>query len=123
MTLTETGGGQRTFTCRRSSECFRSLELEMAVCSSVNTALLGPLRPSYDTRWHNNRPANLPGRMLSIETAYRETGVDVSIDPNVTVIDDSAPQFRTWTAAELHDAMESHFSRFGGTWPNWACGA
>jgi hypothetical protein len=120
VTLTETGGGQRSFTCRRSSECFRSLELEMAVCSSVNTALLGPLRPSYDTRWHNNRPANLPGRMLSIETAYRETGVDVSIAPNVTVIDDSAPQFRTWTAAELHDAMESHFSRFGGTWPNWA---
>jgi hypothetical protein len=117
VTLTETGGGQRSFTCRRSSECFRSLELEMAVCSSVNNE---PLRPKYDTRWHNNRPANLPGRMLAIETAYRETGVDVSIDPNVTVIDDSAPQFRTWTAAELHDATESHFSRFGGAWPNWA---
>jgi hypothetical protein len=115
VTLTETGGGQRSFTCRRSSECFRSLELEMAVCSSINTA---PLRPSYNTCWHNNRPANLPGRMLSIETAYRETGVDVSIDPNVTVIDDGAPQFRAWTVAELHDAMESHFSRFGGTWPN-----
>jgi hypothetical protein len=117
VTLTESGGGQRSFTCRRSSECFRSLELEMAVCSSVNAE---PLRPSYDTRWHNNRPANLPGRMLSIESAYRETGVDVSIDPNVTVIDDSAPQFRAWTVAELHDAMESHFSRVGGAWPNWA---
>lgn len=117
VTLTESGGAQRSFTCHRSSECFRSLELEMAVCSSVNTE---PLRPSYDSRWHSNRPANLPGRMLSIESAYRETGVDVSIDPNATVIDDSAPQFRAWTVAELHDALETHFSRSGDTWPNWA---
>jgi hypothetical protein len=73
----------------------------MAVCSSVDTE---QLRPSYDTRWHDNRPASLPGRMLTIESAYRETGVDVSIDPNVAVIDDSAPQFGNWIVAELHDA-------------------
>ena len=115
VTLTETGGGQRSFTCRRTSECFRSLKLEMAVCSSVNAE---PLRPNYDTRWHNNRPTNLPQRMLNIESAYRETGVEVSINPNVTVIDDSAPQFRNWTVAELHDAMETHFNRYDG--PNWA---
>jgi hypothetical protein len=117
VTLTESGGVQRSFTCRRSAECFRSLELEMAVCSSVNAE---PKRPSYDTRWHDNRPANLPGRVLSIESAYLETGVEVSIDANVTVVEDSAPQFRAWTVAELHDAMEGHFSRVRGQWPNWA---
>lgn len=117
VTLTEGGAGRRIFTCRRSSECFRSLELEVAVCSSVNVE---PLRPIYDTRWHNNRPAGLPGRLLDIETAYREAGVDVSIGATGAVIDDSDPQFRSWTVAELHDAMESHFSRVAGSWPNWA---
>jgi hypothetical protein len=117
VTLTETGGARRSFTCHRSSESFRNLDLEMAVCASVNAQVL---RPSYDTSWHDNRPSNLPQRMLSIEAAYRETGVEVSIDPNVTVIDDSAPQFRSWTVAELHDAMETHFSRYHGKWPNWA---
>jgi len=117
VTLTETGGGQRIFACRRSDLTFRSLALEMAVCASVNAE---PLRPSYDTFWHNNRPTNLPQRMLNIEAAYRETGVDVSIAANVTVVDDSAPQFTSWTVAELHDALETHFSLAGGAWPNWA---
>src|SRR5262249_40112793 len=79
-----------------------------------------PKRPSYDIRWHANRPPDLPQRTLSIETAYRETGITLSIDPNVTVIDDGATQFKSWTVAELHDAMENHFSRYRGTWPNWA---
>src|SRR5262245_31987005 len=117
VTLTASGGGQRSFTVRRTSAYFRSLELEMAVCRSVNAE---PLRPSYDTRWHSNRPVDLIQRVLNIESAYRETGVDISIDPNVTTIDDSAPQFESWSVAELHDAMETHFSRYGGTWPNWA---
>ncbi len=117
VTLTETGGNQRIFTCRRSSECFRSLTLETAVCSSVNAE---PLRPNYDTRWHDNRPAEVPQRLLDIESAYRESGVDLSFSPNVSVIDDSAPQFKSWTVAELHDAMETHFSLSGGAWPNWA---
>jgi hypothetical protein len=115
--FSETGGSQRGFACRRISDCFRNITLEMAVCQSVNAQ---PLCPSYDTSWHNNRPVNLPGRMLSIQAAYRETGVDVSISPNVPVVDDTAPQFRNWTIAELHDAMETHFSLFSGTWPNWA---
>jgi len=35
------------------------------------------------------------------------------------VIDDSAAQFQTWSPAELHDAMETHFSQIGGVWPKW----
>jgi hypothetical protein len=117
VTLTETGGGQRSFTCRRVSDCFRSLDLELAVCSSVNAE---PVRPSYDTRWHANRPPDLQQRVLDIETAYRETGVMLSVAPKATIIDDSAMQFKSWTVAELHDAMEDHFSHDRGTWPSWA---
>ena len=117
VTLSETGGDQRSFACKKSSDCFRSLTLETAVCKSINAA---PLRPSYDTHWNDDRPAELPQRVLSVEAAYRETGVDVAISPNATVIDDSTPEFHNWTVAELHDAMERHFSLYGGTWPNWA---
>ena len=116
-TLTETGGGQRSFICRRTSECFRSLDMEIDVCSSVNRP---PLVPGYDTHWHSDRPVDLPRRTLTIEGAYREMGVAVTIDPTHTVIDDSAAAFESWTPAELHDSMETHFSRFGGVWPNWA---
>lgn len=117
ITFTETGGGQRSFTCRRVSESFRDLELEIDVCASVNQP---PLIPDYDTNWHDDRPVDLPQRTLTIEGAYREMGVSVTIDPSHTVIDDSAPAFQSWTPAELHDAMETHFSRFTGEWPKWA---
>lgn len=118
VTLTERHSlnPQRTFVCPRVSDCFRDLRLEIDCCASVNQA---PLLPSYDTTWHNTRPANLPQRVLTIEAAYREAGVCMSIPTDHTIIDDSAAQFTSWSAAELHDVMETHFSAFGGGWPNW----
>src|SRR5262249_58436426 len=89
---------------------------EIDVCASVNQA---PLLPSYDTHWHSDRPANLHQRMLTIETAYQEAGIGVTIDPDHTVIDDSAPQFASWTPALLHDAMETNFSKYSGEGPKW----
>jgi hypothetical protein len=115
--LTESGGNERRFVCRRVSECFRSLELEVDVCASVNQQ---PLLPSYDTDWHANHPPGLPQRVLTIETAYRETGVAVTITRSPQVVDDAADPAHGWTPAELHDAMETHYSQLGGTWPRWA---
>ena len=57
--------------------------------------------------------------MLTIESSYQEAGVHVTIDPDHSVVDDHAPQFDSWTPALLHDAMETYFSQYGGTWPNW----
>ena len=116
VVLTDAGGASSTFTCNRQSAFFRSLSLEIDVCASVNQP---PLVPSYDTDAHALRPAGLPRRTLSIEESYREAGVDVTIDPTHTVIDDSAAGFASWSPAELHDAMEANFSRFGGPWPSW----
>lgn len=116
VTFTEAGGSTSSYSCSRKSHCFRDLALEVDVCQSVNEA---PLLPSYDTHSHPTRPAGLPRRTLTTEEAYREAGICVSIRPNPTFIDDSAAQFATWSAAELHDAMEVSFSQFSGTWPNW----
>jgi hypothetical protein len=116
VTLTESGGRSWTYSCSKRSPFFRELEVEVDVCTSVNAA---PIVPSYDTHAHNTRPASLPRRNLTIEESYREAGVNVTIDPARTVIDDSAPGFVSWSPAELHDAMEINYSRFTQPWPAW----
>lgn len=109
-------GNSSTYTCKKVSNAFREVTLEVDVCKSVNTT---PILPSYDTHAHSNRPTDLPQRTLTIEEAYDEAGIDVTVNPTHTFIDDSAARFNTWSPAELHDAMEQHFSRYPGTWPKW----
>lgn len=105
-----------TYAGDRTSDCFRSMNLEVDVCASVNAE---PILPSYDTHWHPTRPADLPRRVLTLQEAYREAGVNVTLRPDRTIVNDSAAQFSTWSVGELHDAMETHFSQIGGTWPKW----
>jgi hypothetical protein len=57
--------------------------------------------------------------VLTFEEAYQETGVSVTFNANSNVIDDSAVGFASWSVAELHDAMETHYSRYPGGWPAW----
>ena len=116
VTFTEAGGGSNSYSCARKSSAFRTVELEVDVCSSVNNA---PLLPDFDTAGHPDRPASLPQRNLTVESAYLEAGIDLTVNPIHTVIDDSAAQFTSWSVAELHDAMEQHFSRISGGWPKW----
>lgn len=116
VTFTESGGAERSFSCYRVADSFRDLELEIDVCASVNEA---PILPSYDTHAHGDRPPGLPRRTLSIEAVYEDAGVAVRVNPDHSVIDDSDADFQSWSPAELHDTMETHFSRYGGVWPNW----
>ncbi|MFQ5920379.1 MAG: hypothetical protein ACE5I4_10120, partial [Thermoplasmata archaeon] len=104
-----------TYSCPRVATSLRELALEVDVCASVNAA---PILPEYSTHAHPTRP-NIPRRTLTIESAYQEEGARVAIRPDHTVIDDSAAQFSTWSIAELHDAMETHFSQYAGRWPAW----
>lgn len=55
VTFTETGGSTREYNCRRSSDSFRKVNFEIDVCASVNRP---PLLPTYDTTWHDDRPAS-----------------------------------------------------------------
>lgn len=115
-TLTALGQTPRTFSCARTANSFRDLELELDVCTSTSAE---PVVPTYDTHGHANRPAGLRQRQLTIEQAYREAGVSVTRRPDRTIIDDSGPALVTWSVAELHDAMETHYGRYGSGWPAW----
>lgn len=111
-----TPAGSTTYVCAYRSNCFRHMKLETDFCASLPAT---PQVPSYDTTWHNNRPPGTPQRTLTIEETYREAGIDVTIDPVHTTIDDSAPGFASWSPAELHDSMEVAFSQMSSTWPRW----
>jgi hypothetical protein len=114
--LTAAGAAPQTFVCARTAASLRDLELEVDVCTSTNNE---PVVPTYDTHGHANRPAGLRRRTLTIQQAYREAGVAVTVRPDRTIIDDSAPAHASWSVAELHDAMETHYGRYGSGWPAW----
>ena len=44
----------------------------------------------------------------------------MTIDPEHKDVDDCVRAVQSWTPTELHDAMETHFSRYTGEWPKWA---
>jgi len=117
-TVTLASGAEQTwvFECTRKASAFRQITLEVDICNSVNSK---PVLPSYDTHLHKNRPSELPQRVLDIREAYLEAGIDLAINPNHTLIDDSHSDFDTWSPDELHDAMEQHFSQYSGNEPKW----
>jgi len=117
VTLRESGSSTpEEYTCSRESSAFRDLRMEVDVCESVNS---DPIVPEYDTHAHATRPSGIPQRTLTIEDAYREEGVDATVVAPDTIIDDSDSDFDSWSMAELHDAMEDHYSRYSGGWPKW----
>src|SRR5206468_13103371 len=76
--------------------------------------------PRYATHSLAERPPATPDRVLTIERTYGEAGVEMRIRADKrTVIDDSDPKFASWSDAELHNAMERHFSEYKGPWPKW----
>ncbi len=116
VSFTRPGGQTALYSCTKKSDSFRTLNLEIDVCESVNAP---PLLPECNINGHPIKPAGLPARVLTIEEAYREAGVRVKIRPKKSVIDDSDTEFETWSDAELHNAMETYFSQMSGPWPKW----
>lgn len=104
-----------SFACPPAGMFFRSLRLEVDVCKSVDVE---PTLPRYGTHSLKQRPPGLADRILTIERAYGEAGVEVLLRGDErTVIDDS--QLTAWTDAELHNALEHHFQQYKGPWPKW----
>ena len=116
VSFTRPGGQTALYSCTKKSDSFRTLNLEIDVCESVNAP---PVLPECNINGHPIKPAGLPARVLTIEEAYREAGVRVKIRPKTSVIDDSDAEFQTWSDAELHNAMETYFSQMKGPWPKW----
>ena len=117
VSFTRAGGQPSLYKCVKRSDAFREVEMEIDICASVNNP---PTLPRILTTDHPVRPAGTTARVLSIEESYREAGVRVSIAPAHDVIDDSDSQFDSWSPAELHDVMETSFSKINGVWPQWS---
>jgi hypothetical protein len=72
-----------------------------------------------DTAAHPNRPASLPNEHLSLRTVYQRAGFDAKVSAGNAIVDDGADPNSTWSDAEMHDAMQTHWSRFADR-PQWA---
>lgn len=117
VSFAEGGREIATYNCKKISNYFRDLGLEVDICKSMN---FEPTSPSYDTCTHTMHPPGLGQRMMTFGSAYQDAGVSVTIhDSDRTIIDDSDPSFMHWTAEELHHAMEQYFCRYPGGWPKW----
>lgn len=117
--FSETGGYILRYTCNKTSDCFRNLNLEIDVTKSVKMNHPEPILPSYDTHSHNLRPFDLPRRILTIGESYREAGVCVSVNSQRDIIDDTAEPLHSLHDAELHEIMTLYYNEYQGIWPNW----
>lgn len=115
LTITFSGGGAAAFsrTYDFVSTYHRAVEFEFdRVADAVAVT-------SIATHAHPNRPATLPSETLSLETVYRRAGFDVTKSGGDTVIPiNVAGQDALWTDQEMHDAMQTHWSRFANK-PQW----
>lgn len=87
-------------------------EFDAAAGTSAVTSML--------THDHPTRPATLPAETLTLETAFRRAGflVTKSNADSIVPLAGAGPNAR-WSDAEMHDAMQVHWSRFADK-PQWS---
>lgn len=112
---TFSGGGptlQRLYLPK--SKSFQPVELEFDSVSAITAVT------SVQTNAHPDRPSDLPAENLTIEEVFRRTGFGVTKsngDSVVPIAGSGADQ--KWSNAEMHDAMQIHWSRFANK-PQWS---
>lgn len=116
-TVRFSGGGvpvERVY--RRSSTNFHQVEFEFDVVEGAGAVA------AIDTCAHPNRPADLPCESLSIETVFKRAGFDVSVSAGSGSLPLTlAGTNRLWSNVEMHDAMQTFWSRFASSaqWSLW----
>jgi hypothetical protein len=109
------GGGttrQRTF--KFEEQYFHPVDFEFDFTEGEQPTL------TVDTCAHPNRPATLPCENLSLQTVYRRAGFDVETSAGSgTVPLAGAGPGALWSDVEMHDAMQTFWSRFVAA-PQWA---
>ncbi len=101
----------RSFLCQFQSQFFRTVEFEMDVVATEDPPAVFDLeRTLLDGTTH-----------LTISSAYRKAGIDLSLGGEPTRIQLRENQDLKWSVAELHAAMEQHFSllKEGPQWKLW----
>ncbi|MET0888097.1 MAG: hypothetical protein ABWX92_16795 [Mycetocola sp.] len=108
------GGTPFTRTYAWASARFRSVEFEYDTTPDANQVV------SVNTHDHPNRPAGIRNEALSIDTVYRRAGFDVrNSGGSGSVPVAGAGANGTWSDAEMHDAMQTYWSRFSNA-PRWS---
>jgi hypothetical protein len=111
--FTTDGSPGAMYTCAFESTQFRTVRIETDRVSDVTT----PVFSGYNT---GSLPSGGPERNLSVVGAYAEAGIQMIPTSGSNVIDISeAGSNATWSDAELHAAMEKHFTLWGD-FPQWA---
>jgi len=96
----------------RSSRYFREVEFEIDREDHARTV------EPYNTHTHPDRPTDLPASNLTIKTAYARAGIRVDYSEEANIIATAGPGEGGWSNAELHQAMEDHWSAFANE-PQW----
>lgn len=96
------------------SRAFHPVEFEFDCVSGVQAVT------SINTHAHPDRPADLPSEVLTIDEVYRRAGFAVANSNGNSIVPlAGAGADQLWTDAEMHDAMQIHWSRFANK-PQWS---
>ncbi len=97
------------------SRFFHEVTFEFDSEEGLNSSL------EYQTHAHPDRPASLSNETLSIDTVFERAGFRVTrTGQDGDVPSDVAGSNQRWSNAEMHDAMQTHFSQLAGLPPNLA---
>jgi hypothetical protein len=107
---------KREYSCTRVSESFRRVEVEVDYTGAASPKIAYEMDKDPDLT--KGKPYK---RSLTLQTAYREAGVELAINPATDPIEIDPDVDKTgWDDAELQNAMEENFSRWKGlTQPAW----
>ena len=114
--VTFKGGGalERFRTLTFASRSFHPVEFEFDNEVGATPVL------DMDTGAHPNRPASVTPGTITLETVFQRAGFNAVRSASSTAIPNDGPDPNaTWSDAEMHDAMQVHWSRFSAS-PNWA---
>src|SRR5215212_9955672 len=113
VTFSGGGGARRRRNFKFKSPYFHPVDFEFDSATGEQATL------SVDTCAHPNRPGTLPCENLSIQEVFQRSGFDVTTSPGgVVPLGGAGPDAR-WSDLEMHDAMQTYWSRFTAR-PQWA---
>ena len=113
--LTLSGGSSdRVLIYKFKSRFFHAVEFEFDSTSDSSVT------SSIETHAHPNRPASLASETLTIEKVFQRAGFQVTKSGGDSVVPISgAGADARWSDAEMHDAMQTYWSRFDNR-PQWS---
>ncbi|HKE69766.1 MAG TPA: hypothetical protein VKB55_10955 [Nocardioidaceae bacterium] len=115
-TVTFSGGGQTSFTRTYAWKAATYHPVEFEYDSTADSHPV----TSIGSCDHPNRPASMDCEDLSIERVFQRAGFRVSRSDDDSVVPLSgAGSNARWSDSEMHDAMQTYWSRFANA-PQWA---